>query len=486
MPKTRCLLRGEITYSSAREKDTNVLHTLGYWAQRAEFFDRLDKNRNLIQAVIARHLGVKAAACHVADQADWVHGSFNLCVPVTITAWRKTRVIIRFPLPYRVGEDFRPGNADEKLRCEAGAYTWLQSHCPSVPIPRLYGFGLSTGQSFTAIDTLPLMTRCLQYLRRLALATLGYPVPSRLVPQRGDGPNLFVGYLLIEYIEEGQGMMLSNTWDEGYVDTRLRTNFFRSLSRVLLTIAQVPVPQIGSFTINDDGVLTLSNRPLTLEVHELENERIPVDIPRNLTYTSVDSYVMDILAFHDSRLRHQPNAATNEQDCVYQMSALSTMKMVFPQFFRRDLRRGPFVFCLTDIHQSNILVDADWNIKCLIDLEWACSRPIEMLHPPRWLTNQAIDEMDADKYAQIHQEFVEILQNEERLLDARTTISSVLREGLERGTYILPRFAKGHENDENFYRVLMYYWTEKTWDFIRGKVRDKTEYDKRLRDAFNN
>lgn len=147
MPKTRRLLRGEITYSSAREKDTNVLHTLGYWAQRAEFFDRLDKNRNLIQAVTARHLGVKAAACHVADQADWVHGSFNLCVPVTITAWRKTRVIIRFPLPYRVGEDFRPGNADEKLRCEAGAYTWLQSHCPSVPIPRLYGFGLSTGQS---------------------------------------------------------------------------------------------------------------------------------------------------------------------------------------------------------------------------------------------------------------------------------------------------------------------------------------------------
>lgn len=70
------------------------------------------------------------------------------------------------------------------------------------------------------------MTRCLQYLRRLALATLGYPVPSRLVPQRGDGRNLFVGYLLIEYIEEDQGTILSNTWDEGYVNTRLRTNFF--------------------------------------------------------------------------------------------------------------------------------------------------------------------------------------------------------------------------------------------------------------------
>ncbi|RHZ73316.1 hypothetical protein CDV55_105757 [Aspergillus turcosus] len=464
--------------------------------------------RTLIQALTARHLGVDATACHVADEADWVHGSFNLCIPVTITAWRKhprKRVIIRFPLPYRVGEDFRPGNADEKLRCEAGAYTWLQKYCPSVPIPRLYGFGLSTGHSFTAIDTLPWMTRCLQYLRRLALAALGYPVPSRLVPQRRDGLNLGVGYLLIEYIEEDQGAMLSNTWDERHHDTKLRTNFFRSLSRILLTIARVPVPRIGSFTIDDDGVLALNNRPLTLEVHELENENIPVDIPRGFTYTSVDSYIVDILAFHDSRLRHQPNAATNEQDCVYQMSALSTMKMIFPQFFRRDLRRGPFVFCLTDIHQSNILVDADWNIKCLIDLEWACTRPIEMLHPPRWLTNQAIDEMDAVEYAQVHREFMEILENEERSLDACTTISSVLREGWERGTFwyaaalrsptglfrvfydhIQPRFAKGHEHDESFYQILMYYWTEKTWDFIRQKVRDKAEYDKRLQDAFNN
>lgn len=150
MPKLRRLLRGQITYSSAKEKDTNVLHTLTYWARRAEFFEHLNKNRNLIQAVTARHLGVDATTCHVADEADWVHGSFNLCIPVTITAWRKhprKRVIIRFPLPYRVGEDFRPGNADEKLRCEAGAYTWLQKYCPSVPIPRLYGFGLSTGQS---------------------------------------------------------------------------------------------------------------------------------------------------------------------------------------------------------------------------------------------------------------------------------------------------------------------------------------------------
>lgn len=52
------------------------------------------------------------------------------------------QIMIRFPLPYRIGENCCPGNADEKVRCEVGTYAWLQENCPVVPIPPLYGFGL--------------------------------------------------------------------------------------------------------------------------------------------------------------------------------------------------------------------------------------------------------------------------------------------------------------------------------------------------------
>ena len=83
----------------------------------------------------------------MADIQEWIHGSFNVCIPVTIFAQNPRRVIVRFPLPYRVGEDFRPGNADEKVRCEAGTYAWLEQACPDIPIPRLYGFAMSTGES---------------------------------------------------------------------------------------------------------------------------------------------------------------------------------------------------------------------------------------------------------------------------------------------------------------------------------------------------
>ncbi|EEQ31879.1 conserved hypothetical protein [Microsporum canis CBS 113480] len=49
------------------------------------------------------------------------------------------RVLLRLPLPYKVEEVFRPGNVDEKLRCEAGTYTWLQEN-HGISIPRLYEF----------------------------------------------------------------------------------------------------------------------------------------------------------------------------------------------------------------------------------------------------------------------------------------------------------------------------------------------------------
>jgi hypothetical protein len=150
MPRSRPLLHGDITYSAAKEKETNVLHTLGYWEQKLKFFDYLHRKRESIEAVALHHLGLSSAGtCHVSEPDDWLHGSFNLCIPIRFNSHGKVpskRLMIRFPLPYRVGEEFRPGNADEKLRCEAGTYAWLQENCPCVPIPRLHGFGLSRGE----------------------------------------------------------------------------------------------------------------------------------------------------------------------------------------------------------------------------------------------------------------------------------------------------------------------------------------------------
>ncbi|KAJ5081338.1 hypothetical protein NUU61_009602 [Penicillium alfredii] len=80
-----------------------------------------------MKAVVAHHLGFRSPdGCHIAKIEDWFRGSFNVCIPISIDPWKGQqqpghRVFLRFPLPYRVGEKFRPRNGDENIQCEAGA-----------------------------------------------------------------------------------------------------------------------------------------------------------------------------------------------------------------------------------------------------------------------------------------------------------------------------------------------------------------------------
>ncbi|DAA77790.1 TPA_exp: Uncharacterized protein A8136_5493 [Trichophyton benhamiae CBS 112371] len=147
----RTLLRGEISYSSAKDKEVNILHRLEYPEKQNQFITDLVNREQWIKGVVAHHLNITSAKCHVADPHGWLWGSFNLCIPVTIHNWIReqpgNRVLLRLPLPYKVGESFRPGNMDEKIRCEASTYAWLEENHPHIPIPRLYGFSLSSGES---------------------------------------------------------------------------------------------------------------------------------------------------------------------------------------------------------------------------------------------------------------------------------------------------------------------------------------------------
>jgi hypothetical protein len=53
----------------------------------------------------------------------------------------------RVPMPFKVGEEAFPGNAEEKLRSEAATYIWIKNNCPDIPIANLRGFGLTGGVS---------------------------------------------------------------------------------------------------------------------------------------------------------------------------------------------------------------------------------------------------------------------------------------------------------------------------------------------------
>lgn len=92
--------------------------------------------------------------------------------------------------------------------------------------------------------------------------------------------------MLVEYVEEPKGKMLSSSWSKKRDDIDMRTNLFRDLSRIFLSLAKIPVSKVGSFVIDNHGYLRSANHPLFLGIQELENERIPINAPRDCTYST--------------------------------------------------------------------------------------------------------------------------------------------------------------------------------------------------------
>jgi hypothetical protein len=140
------LIRGNtISLEDALTDDDNILHRLDYPQKLKVFCSNLLTHRRDIESLVSFHLCVKN--CRVADEADWLFGSYNVCIPVYIGPQTEERVLFRVPLPFKIGEETSPGNTDEKLRCEVATYIWIRENCPDVPIPVLHGFAFSNGRA---------------------------------------------------------------------------------------------------------------------------------------------------------------------------------------------------------------------------------------------------------------------------------------------------------------------------------------------------
>ncbi|OGM43005.1 hypothetical protein ABOM_009277 [Aspergillus bombycis] len=515
MQRVLPLLHGQISLSTALADDNNVLQELSYPEQRLEFYIYLYQNRAVIESIVSYHMNLnKKQTCRVGEVKEWIAGSFNVCIPVDIDGQdgdALKRVLIRFPLPYKVGEIQHPGNADEKLRCEAATFIWIRQNCTSIPIPRLWGFAFAQCPCFTAMEHTPILSRLKWYFHRVVSSVFGYPLqPSYL--SRNCPFSLTTGYLIMDHVGSTDTVMLSESWDKLRHDQKRRTNLFRGLSQIILSLAQSPFDRIGSLTINNQGIIKHANRPLTLRLHHLENESVPTNMDRDLTYSTSDSYFMDLLYCHDNRLRHAPNSIRDKADGEAELSTLTIMRALLPHFSYRDYRRGPFIMALTDLHPSNLVVDSDWNIKSLVDLEWTCSLPVEMLHPPYWLTSRGVDQLyngeHLDAFSKTHAEFMNVFEREEQAHaqagNKTFGLTRIMRKGLETGNfwyfhaletpkvfcnifleYIQPRFSKLDDAGMvEFERTISPYWTPDIQKFLDGKMKDKEIYEGHLPDAF--
>ncbi|KAM3529348.1 hypothetical protein MY4038_005465 [Beauveria bassiana] len=153
----------------------------------------------------------------------------------------------------------------------------------------------------------------------------------------------------------------------------------------------------------------------------------------------------------------------------------------------------------------NIFVDQDWEITCIIDLEFACSLPVEFLESPScWLEDGLVHELAVDDFAPKYAEFIEHLRHEEQLQncqESKRRISSIMEQMWENGTFwftlalkcpiafneilfdrILPSCfgVAVDELREADYSLAALTWGSNISGIIDRKLQDQEEYQKKL------
>ncbi|KAF4629963.1 hypothetical protein G7Y89_g8178 [Cudoniella acicularis] len=328
MPATLELDNGDhITYEIARKKDVNIINEATYPGARRQLYQKLLDQRATIQSLVRHHLRLRNEdACIVEDR--WIRGNFNVCIPVKVrSAGFNKNLVFRCPMPHKLAEAKYPGTVDEKLSSEVGTYVWMQEHCPDIPIPRLYGFGFSDNRHFIHEQRMPFYFRFWRKLQRYFGNYLQYPYLS----QYAFSPTclrLPTAYMLLEHIGPDIGEELADIWKEHRKDSMRRQNLFRGMARVMLSLARIPQPRIGSFEFHYNGTITLTNRPLPCSVIILENDGAPRTISRNETYTSTEPFVTDMFKFYNDFFLASPNAVSSMGDCLGQMAAKTLLRAI--------------------------------------------------------------------------------------------------------------------------------------------------------------
>lgn len=291
-------------------------------------------------------------------------------------------------------------------------------------------------------------------------------------------------------------------------DAGRQARLFQGMARIMLSLARLPQPHIGSFQFNtSNGTIALSNRPLTCTMMIFENSGTPRTIQPGQVYQTTDSFASDMLTLHDNHLLHDSHAVRHEEDARERMTIRMLLRAVMHHFILSDGRNGPFLLQLTDFHQSNIFVDDDWNVTCLIDLEWICALPAEMLSVPYWLTNCSIDDIIDEEYGtfdETRQVFLAAMDEENKSLrmEHEIQITSTMRDAwASKGVWfwaclrslnawlfvfedhLLPKFSteKGLVGD---LKQLSTFWREDVGYVVKAKVDDEEQYQAELRSLF--
>ncbi|KAG5207327.1 hypothetical protein GTR04_6868 [Trichophyton interdigitale] len=521
----RSLVNGFISLPRALVSvEEDMIQTLQYPIKKEDLYFELGQRESEIQAIVASHCGLPSPDCvsvsNPTTGETWHHGRFNLCIPVYVAnpgGEEPIPLAFKLPLPYMVGEEEFPGNAEEKLRTEAATHIWVSQNCPDIPLPKLYGFGLPGGLSYFKPECVTIWQRIKTYAYRFFHRLfIGNSDFSQYIP-RNRTALLNHGYMLTERIMINDELrplpdrlgMRHNDLQlhyEKFIQKSKTQNLYRSFAKAMMSLANIPQQRIGSWTIDNNGRLSLSNRPLFSRISRFENLGIPSGIPRDTTYNNTDSFYNDCIGIHDNRIDYQKNILPNEVEAFGTVSTIVFMRSILPQVMDTTLRHGPFVMQLGSMPVQNILVDKEWNIKQFIEVQSICSLPIELMLPPSWITGKDIDKLlstEDDRLQICYRQFAHTLRHEEAkrpLLPNGRLHSDTLIDGLHSSKFWLLQALQSSGNPLHTFRRVKGYgdnyagkgkplaaaaFRPQIYDYLKYKIASYVDYRKDVQKLFN-
>lgn len=311
-------------------------------------------------------------------------------------------------------------------------------------------------------------------------------------------------------VDAAEGEMLYPSFVTDYLDGEKQNNLYHDLARITVDIAQSKFPHIGSLTVDDNAVISLSGRPALYEATVLENCGGKYSLQRDQVLNTTEELVGVLLDLQDERLRHVGNAFRHEEDGKSQMGALVALRAL-QHHFRYSVQDNKFPLQLSDLHASNIFVDEDWHITNIIDLEWAYSGPSELLLAPYWLNNADVDGMmlpeERKAFEPLLYKFLHVVREEERTLGlsrSGPSLADVMRWSWDSDAYwyywaiicskgmlnlysahLLTRFGFSPGEPTTMHGILYKFWTMDADTFVGKKMDDLEMYKAKLQEVFS-
>lgn len=85
-------LDDKITLDATLAEKHDMFQRLTYSKKRFDFLVYLHERNAEIEAVVSYYLGLNGKGnCYLALINDWIHGSFNMCLPVYVKNWKIIR-----------------------------------------------------------------------------------------------------------------------------------------------------------------------------------------------------------------------------------------------------------------------------------------------------------------------------------------------------------------------------------------------------------